>query len=124
VAAARAGQADRRRDGPRPRLAHRAAGLAPALTGVDELPTARLRALLVDARAARAQMGDARQVATLTAFRDGGAARQDQTLDHLDVILAEIDGRAAARERKRRLEIAGLIDQAAVRLADARAGTQ
>ncbi|MGO9974442.1 MAG: hypothetical protein ACLPZR_11665 [Solirubrobacteraceae bacterium] len=42
-----------------------------------------------------------------------------QTLDHLDVILSEIDDRAVARERKRRLEIAGLIDQAGVRLAHA-----
>ncbi|MGB0096247.1 MAG: hypothetical protein WBP81_27375 [Solirubrobacteraceae bacterium] len=48
----------------------------------------------------------------LTAFAAIGELRaQDQTLDHLDVILSEIDGRAAARERKRRLEIAGLIDQ-------------
>ena len=98
--------------------------LSPALTGVDELPAARLRALLVDARTARAQqiaqMGDDRRVATLTAFAAIGELRaQDQTLDHLDVILSEIDDRAAARERKRRLEIAGLIDQAGVRLADA-----
>jgi hypothetical protein len=80
--------------------------------------------LLVDARTARAQqiaqMGDARRVATLTAFAAIGELRaQDQTLDHLDVILSEIDDRAAARERKRRLEIAGLIDQAGGRLADA-----
>ncbi|MGO9955276.1 MAG: Tn3 family transposase [Solirubrobacteraceae bacterium] len=98
--------------------------LSPALTAVDELPAARLRALLVDARTARAQqiaqMGDARRVATLTAFAAIGELRaQDQTLDHLDVILSEIDSRATARERKRRLEIAGLIDQAGVRLADA-----
>jgi hypothetical protein len=81
------------------------------LTGVDELPAARLRALLVDARAARAQqiaqMGDARRVATLTAFAAIGELRaQDQTLDHLDVILSEIDDRAAAR-RKRRARLAG-----------------
>jgi hypothetical protein len=80
--------------------------------------------LLVDARTARAQqiaqMGDARRVATLSAFAAIGELRaQDQTLDHLEVILSEIDGRATARERKRRLEIAGLIDQAGVRLADA-----
>jgi len=46
--------------------------LSPALTGVDELPAARLRALLVDARTARAQqiaqMGEVRRIATLTAF--------------------------------------------------------
>jgi hypothetical protein len=65
-------------------------------------------------------MGDARRIATLTAFAAIGEQRaQDQTLDHLDVILSEIDDRAAARERERRLEIAGLIDQAGVRLADA-----
>ena len=98
--------------------------LAPALTGVDELPAARLRALLVDARTARAQqiaqMGDARRVATLTAFAAIGELRaQDQTLDHLDVILSEIDDRAAARERKRRAQLAAEIDQAGLWLADA-----
>ncbi len=62
--------------------------LSPAVTAVDELPAARLRALLVDARTARAQqitqMSDARRVATLTAFAAIGEMRaQDQTLDHL-----------------------------------------
>ena len=98
--------------------------LSPALTGVDELPAARLRALLVDARTARAQqiaqMGEPRRLATLTVFAAiGELSAQDDVLDHLDTILDEIDGRAAARERKRRLQIAGVIDQAALRLADA-----
>ena len=98
--------------------------LSPALTGVDELPAARLRSLLVDARTASAQqiaqMGDARLVATLTAFAAIGELRaQDQTLDHLDVILSEIDDRAVARERRRREGLAGEIDQAGLCLVDA-----
>jgi len=46
--------------------------LSPKRTGVDELPAARLRTLLVDARTYRAQqialMGESRRIATLTAF--------------------------------------------------------
>jgi hypothetical protein len=98
--------------------------LSPALTGIDELPAARLRALLVEARTARAQqiaqMSESRRVATLTAFAAiGELSAQDGVLDHLDTILGEIDDRAAARERKRRLQIAEVLNQAGLRLADA-----
>jgi hypothetical protein len=101
--------------------------IRPTLAGVEQLPAARLRSLLVDARNYRAQqlsqMSESRRIATLTAFTAFTAfaaqAAQDETLDHLNTILDEIDGRAAARERKRRLEIAGLIDEAGIRLADA-----
>ena len=98
--------------------------LSPKRTGVDQLPAARLRTLLVDARSYRAQqitlMGESRRIATLTAFAAIGELHaQDQVLDHLDTILDEIDDRAVARERNRRLRIAGMIDQAGLTLADA-----
>ena len=65
-------------------------------------------------------MGESRRIATLTAFAAIGELHaQDQVLDHLDTILDEIDGRAVARERNRRLRIAGMIDQAGLKLADA-----
>ena len=65
-------------------------------------------------------MGESRRIATLTAFAAIGELHaQDQVLDHLDTILDEIDDRAVARERNRRLRIAGMIDQAGLKLADA-----
>ena len=97
--------------------------LSPALTGIAELPVARLRALLVDARTVRsqqiAQMSELRRLATLTAFcAIGVRSAQDDVLDHLETILDEVDDRARARERKR-LAIAAVLDEAGVRLAEA-----
>ena len=74
---------------------HELRALSPALTRVDDLPAARLRALRVDAHTARAQqiaqMGDPRRLATLTAsWALGELSAQDDALDHLDTILDEI----------------------------------
>jgi TnpA family transposase len=65
-------------------------------------------------------MSELRRLATLTAFcAIGERSAQDDVLDHLETILDEVDDRARARERKRRLAIAAVLDEAGVRLAEA-----
>jgi hypothetical protein len=82
--------------------------LAPEVTGIEGLPYARVRALMVDARTRRAgdieNMGELRQLATLAAFATlGEQAAQDEVLDHVDTVLDEIEQRAEGKDKRQRL---------------------
>jgi TnpA family transposase len=98
-------------------------GVAPELTGIAELPFARVRALMVDARTRPIEdLGELRRLATLAAFATlSEQAAQDEVLDHVHTVLDDIERRAQARERSQRLASAPAIDTAGLRLADAAA---
>ena len=100
--------------------------VAPELTGIAELPFARLRGLLVDARTRRAgdiqDLGELRRLATLAAFATlTEQAAQDEVLDHVHTVCDDIEHRAQARQRSQRFQSAPVIDTAGLRLADAAA---
>ena len=82
--------------------------------------------MLVDARTRRAgdiqDLGGLRRLATLAAFATLSAqAAQDEVLDHVHTVCEDIEHRAQARQRSRRLQSAPVIDAAGLRLADAAA---
>ena len=94
--------------------------VAPELTGIAELPFARLWGLLVDARTRRAgdiqDLGELRRLATLAAFATlTEQAAQDEVLDHVHTVCDDIEHRAQARQRSQRLQSAPVIDTAGVR---------
>jgi TnpA family transposase len=98
--------------------------LVPGLTGIEGLPFARVRALMVDARTKRAgdigKAGELRRLATLAAFVTLGEQQaQDEVVDHLEAVLDEIEQRAEGRDQRQRLAAAPVIDAAGLRLADA-----
>jgi Domain of unknown function (DUF4158)/Tn3 transposase DDE domain len=105
---------------------HELQQLAPELTGIAELPFARVRALIVDARTRRAgdiqDLGELRRLATLAAFATlTEQAAQDEVLDHVHTVLDDIEHRAETRQKAKRLQSAPVIDTAGLRLADAAA---
>jgi Domain of unknown function (DUF4158) len=98
--------------------------LAPQATGIEGLPFARVRALMVDARTPRAgdieNMSELRRLATLAAFATlGEQAAQDEVLDHVDTVLDEIEQRAEGKDKRQRLQVAPVLDAAGLRLAEA-----
>jgi TnpA family transposase len=100
--------------------------LAPELTDLEELAFARVRTLMIDARTRRVgdlqDLRELRRAATLAAFATiTEQAARDEVLGHFLRVLDDIETRAAARLKAKRLKGAPAIDTAALRLADAAA---
>jgi len=99
--------------------------LAPRLTGLEDLPFARVRMLMIDARTRRISdlqdLRELRRLATLAAFATiAEQAARDEVLDHFLTVLDDIEARAEARLKAKRLKSAPAIDTAGLTLADAR----
>lgn len=91
--------------------------LADGLGGLDALPVARLRALMVDAERCRAadiaKMSDARRTATLMAFAITATERgQDDALELFDRLHGELLLRVRAQSARERLADGEAIDAA------------
>ena len=98
--------------------------LAEGLGGLDALPVARLRTLMVDAERQRAadiaKMGAPRRLATLIAFAITASERgQDDALELFDRLHGELILRAQSRARRERLADGAALDTASRRLVDA-----
>ena len=98
--------------------------LAEGLGGLDALPVARLRTLMVDAERQRAadvaKMGAQRRLATLIAFAITASERgQDDALELFDRLHGELILRAQSRARRERLADGTALDAASRRLVDA-----
>jgi hypothetical protein len=98
--------------------------LADGLGGLDALPPARLRVLMVAAERQRsgelADLRDSRQLATLMAFAITAAERgQDDALEHFDRLHGDLLLRAAAAGKRERLRDGQAIDDASRLLARA-----
>jgi hypothetical protein len=98
--------------------------LADGLGGLDALPPARLRVLMVAAERQRsgelADLRESRQLATLMAFAITAAERgQDDALEHFDRLHGDLLLRAAAASKRERLRDGAAIDDAGRTLARA-----
>jgi hypothetical protein len=98
--------------------------LADGLGGLDALPPARLRVLMVAAERQRsgelADLREARRLATLMAFAITAAERgQDDALEHFDRLHGDLLLRAAAAAKRERLRDGAAIDDAGRTLARA-----
>ena len=98
--------------------------LADGLGGLDALPVARLRALMVDAERCRAadiaKMSDARRTATLMAFAITATQRgQDDALELFDRLHGELLLRVRAQSQRERLADGETLDHAGRTLMDA-----
>jgi TnpA family transposase len=98
--------------------------LADGLGGLDALPVARLRALMVDAERCRAadiaKMSDARRIATLMAFAITATERgQDDALELFDRLHGELLLRVRAQSARERLADGEALDDAGRTLMDA-----
>jgi TnpA family transposase len=98
--------------------------LADGLAGLDALPHARLRVLMVAAERQRggelADLRESRRLATLMAFAITAAERgQDDALEHFDRLHGDLLLRAAAAGKRERLRDGAAIDDAGRTLAAA-----
>ena len=98
--------------------------LADGLAGLEALPLARLRVLMVAAERQRggelADLRETRRLATLTAFAITAAQRgQDHALEHFDRLHGDLLLRAAAAGKRDRLRDGEAIDEAGRTLARA-----
>ncbi len=98
--------------------------LADRLAGLEALPHARLRVLMVAAERQRggelADLRESRRLATLTAFAITAAQRgQDDALEHFDRLHGDLLLRAAAAGKRERLRDGEAIDDAGRTLAAA-----
>jgi Domain of unknown function (DUF4158) len=98
--------------------------LADGLGGLDALPVARLRALMVDAERCRAadiaKMSEARRIATLMAFAITATERgQDDALELFDRLHGELLLRVRAQSERERLADGKALDAAGRTLMDA-----
>ncbi|MCA1678334.1 MAG: hypothetical protein LC777_04995 [Actinobacteria bacterium] len=98
--------------------------LADGLAGLDALPHARLRVLMVAAERQRggelADLRESRRLATLMAFAITAAERgQDDALEHFDRLHGDLLLRAAAAGKRERLRDGTAIDDAGRTLAAA-----
>ena len=98
--------------------------LAGGLGGLDALPVARLRALMVDAERCRAsdiaKMSEARRIATLMAFAITATERgQDDALELFDRLHGELLLRVRAQSARERLADGEALDAAGRTLMDA-----
>jgi len=98
--------------------------LADGLAGLEALPLARLRVLMVAAERQRggelADLRETRRLATLTAFAITAAQRgQDDALEHFDRLHGDLLLRAAAASKRDRLRDGEAIDEAGRTLARA-----
>ena len=96
--------------------------LADGLGGLDALPPARLRVLMVAAERQRsgelADLRESRRLATLMAFAITAAERgQDDALEHFDRLHGDLLLRAAAAGKRERLRDGAAIDDAGRTLA-------